>query len=193
MRINLGNLIFALPAFFVLACGSSGGSSPSSADPVVPDPEPTAEPTPPAPPEEPACEGTDYESTWAAIQDVIFEQSSCVSGPCHGEGASGGLDLRPEVAYENLLEAPSAISSLRRVEPGDKDRSVLFLKLAAKTDPDGGWPIGGGAMPTGSPAISENALEALRLWIYSGAPEEGTVTVRRNFSMAVFPRSARSR
>jgi hypothetical protein len=142
---------------------------------VEPDPEPTAEPAPPSPPEEPACEGTDHESTWAAIQEVIFERSSCINGPCHGEGASGGLDLRPEVAYENLLEAPSAISSLERVEPGDKDRSVLFLKLAAKTDPDGGWSIGGGAMPTGLPAISDDVLEALRLWIYAGAPEEGTV------------------
>ena len=50
-----------------------------------------------------------------------------------------------------------------------QERSFLWLKLAATTSP-GSVEIVGAPMPNGLPPITENELEALRLWIYAGAP-----------------------
>ena len=90
----------------------------------------------------------------------------------------GGLDLSPDVAYRNIIDVRSARSTLSYVTPGDKDRSYLWLKLAAKTNPallPAGFQIAGSPMPNAPGALSDDALDALRLWIYSGAPETGTV------------------
>jgi hypothetical protein len=115
-----------------------------------------------------------YASTWEAIQEIIFDRHSCTQQVCHGSAASGGLDLRPEVAYQNLVEHPSTSYRFARVTPGDNDRSFLWLKLAANTLP--GTVTGVGTpMPSGLPPISEDELELLRRWIYAGAPETGTV------------------
>jgi len=143
------------------ACGGSGSGG--AANPVDP-------------PAQPACEsGEAFDSTFAAIQKVVFERQGCTQQVCHGSGASGNLDLSPEVAYRNLIEVPSLGGSpLTRVSPGDNDRSYLWLKLAAATLP-GTVDIGGAPMPLGLPPLSENELEAVRLWIYAGAPETGTV------------------
>jgi len=142
------------------ACG--GGGSGGAGNPVDP-------------PAQPACEsGEAFDSTFAAIQKVVFERQGCTQQVCHGSGASGNLDLSPEVAYRNLLEVTSLGSPLKRVSPGDNDRSYLWLKLAASTLP-GTVDIGGAPMPLGLPPLSENELEAVRLWIYAGAPETGTV------------------
>jgi len=122
-----------------------------------------------------ACaEGESYASTFEAIQKVVFERQGCTQQVCHGSGASGGLDLSPDVAYANLLDVRSLGSPLARVSPGDDDTSYLWRKLAASTLP-GTVDIGGAPMPLGLPPLSENELEAVRLWIYSGAPQTGTV------------------
>jgi hypothetical protein len=70
----------------------------------------------------------------------------------------------------------SCAPTLDRVEPGDEDLSLLYLKLAPRTLP-GLYPAApcGSPMPVGFPALSTDALEALRLWIRAGAPETGTV------------------
>jgi len=129
----------------------------------------------PTTPGNPSCaEGQAYESTFEAIQTVVFERNGCTQDICHGSAASGGLDLRREAAYDAIFDVPSTASPLRRVEPGDKSRSFLWLKLAAKTNP-GSVEITGSPMPNNLPAISGNELEALRLWISSGAPRTGTV------------------
>lgn len=171
-----GLLSLLLATSLFAGCGESA-SGPSSS---------TASPPSELPPEgggdggdgdggDDACEGTVYESTWDAIQEIVFERHGCREESCHGSGAAGGLDLRPEVAYQNLVEAASANHPFPRVLPGDKDRSYLWLKLAAKTTPDA-VPSGlGTPMPTGGlPAIPPKSLELLRRWIYGGAPEEGT-------------------
>src|SRR3954470_24747802 len=36
-----------------------------------------------------------FESSFAAIAKVIFEAHGCTAAACHGEAASGGMDLRP--------------------------------------------------------------------------------------------------
>ena len=127
------------------------------------------------PPDPAACQsGTSYDSTFAAVQAQIFERHGCTQQVCHGSSAQGGLDLSPDVAYANLIEKPSLSSAFPRVLPGDNDRSYLWLKLAAKTNP-GSVTIAGAPMPNGLPAISADELELLRRWIYAGAPETGTV------------------
>ncbi len=120
-----------------------------------------------------------YASTFAGIQSVIFERHGCTAQACHGAApGQGGLDLSPAVAYRNLLQVKSTASPLDRIEPGDQRRSFLWLKLAAATDPSqvpSGVQVAGAPMPNGLPPLSAEELELVRLWIYSGAPETGTV------------------
>jgi cysteine-rich repeat protein len=114
-----------------------------------------------------------FASTFDLIQQAIFENHGCTNDLCHGSARQGGLDLRRGSAYANLVDAQSQASPLKRVEPGDEDRSLLWLKLTAvtlkRTD------VPGSPMPLGLPPLSEGELEAMRLWIYSGAPERAVV------------------
>lgn len=140
-------------------------TDPGPTDPEPPDPEPT----------DPACD-VEYDGTFAAIQDVIFERHGCTQDVCHGSAASGGLELSPDVAYDNIYNAPATGSSFNYIEPGDKNRSYLWHKLAAATDPAALQdPISGSPMPVGLPAISDDDLWLVRAWILGGAPREGTV------------------
>jgi hypothetical protein len=151
----------------VVACavtsGCGGGGSSSSG----PAPAPGSDPT------DPGCEDS-FDSTFAAIQTVVFERHGCTQDACHGSARQGGLDLRPDAAYASLIEVASQGSTLARVVPGSPDRSYFFHKLAASTRP-GSFTISGSPMPSGLPALSEEELEAIRIWIKGGAPEEDTV------------------
>ena len=151
-------------ALLAAACGGGGGGSPTPGSPII---GPTPAPTPGA-----TCE--EFDSTFAAIQQVVFERNGCTQAVCHGSAASGGLDLRPEVAYANLVEVASTSSSDPRVMPGEPSESFLLAKLAAATRP-GSVTVAGSPMPSGLPPISENELEALRQWIEAGAPETGSI------------------
>src|SRR5262245_49286915 len=87
------------------------------------------------------CEENNFPSTFAAIQKVIFENRGCTNQVCHGTDANlavnGGLDLRPDVAYDNLVNKPAeSVPGWFRVFPGQRDRSLLFQNVAAKTLPD---------------------------------------------------------
>ena len=125
------------------------------------------------------CDAAPFNSTFEALQKVIFEKRGCTSDLCHGSAVKqGGLDLTADAAYQNLFEVKSSESELNRVQPGDRDRSYLWLKLAAATSPADlppGFQISGAPMPNGLPPISKDELEALRMWIYAGAPLTGTV------------------
>jgi cysteine-rich repeat protein len=129
------------------------------------------------------CVETDcaaFAATYDLIQHAVFETYGCTSGACHGSGQAGGLDLRAAHAYESLIDVPSVVDPARnRIEPGDPQHSVLFLKLAAKTLPDQ-YPADelgvGSPMPTGPvPGLTPDELEAVRRWIYGAAPRTGTV------------------
>jgi len=138
-------------------------------------------------PGNPSCAaGQEFESTYDAIQTVIFERNGCTQDICHGSAQVGGLDLRRDASYDALFEAASTSSPLKRVEPGDRTRSFLWLKLAAKTNP-GSVEIVGSPMPNNLPAITEGELEALRLWIYAGAPRTGTVSGTEQLLDACLP------
>lgn len=127
-----------------------------------------------------ACPCDAFDSTWEAIQTVIFARHGCTDQLCHGsiEGAAdaGGLNLSPDVAFENLVNVYSEQGKMDRVEPGSPTNdSFLYRKLAAKTL---GLDIGsdaGTAMPSGLPAVGVDELEALRLWIQYSAQKEGVV------------------
>lgn len=112
-------------------------------------------------------------STWATIQKTIFARHGCAENACHGSAQSGGLDLRPKVAYENLVGVFSVLGQQNRVERGSRQDSFLYRKLAAATEGLTGVP--GSPMPSSGTPLSADELEAVRLWIQAGAPETGTV------------------
>jgi hypothetical protein len=118
----------------------------------------------------------EYDGTFALIEKVIFEKRGCTSAICHGEAREGDLDLRPGAAYAALIDRPAtSVEGWERVVPGQKDQSLLWINLAAKTLA-GEFTAPRRAMPADPfPAIEDDELEALRLWIEQGAPEEGVV------------------
>jgi hypothetical protein len=134
------------------------------------------------------CTGATFASTWELIQRQIFEGRGCTNQLCHGEAKAGGLDLRPDVAYEQLVEVDaSTVPGMRRVLPGLGTRSLLFLNLAAKTLP-GQYRAPLRPMPLDPlPALSWNELELVRLWIQQGAPANGVVPGTQELAEACLP------
>lgn len=113
--------------------------------------------------------GSCYESTYAAIQATIFDAKGCTQSPCHGDSAEGGLDLRAEASHAELVYVGSQIDeSIQRVNPGEPDLSLLYRKLQAKAEGADLGPLGQ-AMPVGAEPLSDDELEAVRLWIRHGA------------------------
>ena len=134
-----------------------------------------------------------FDSTFAAIQQVIFKNHGCNDSICHGPangpmGNAGGLDLSPDVAYANLVNQPAqTVPGWFRVFPGQRDRSLLFQNCAAKTLPDQ-FTAPLRPMPLDpAPTLSTDELEALRLWIENGAPKDGTVAGTANLLSACLP------
>lgn len=115
-----------------------------------------------------------FESSYEAIQKVIFERRGCTAAACHGAAKVGALDLRADVSWESLVDAESANSSYARVQPGTASESFLFQKLQAATEP-GSVDIPGSPMPVGTDALTEKELAAIQLWILKGAPKTGVV------------------
>jgi hypothetical protein len=142
------------------------------------------------------CEGDSkpFTSTFAAIQDRIFERHGCTEAICHGSSpGQGGLDLRPEVAYRNLYEVPSTEVDMNRVTPGARDRSYLFQKLAEATDPSQvrpGFEIVQSPMPVPgiAPPLSLDELRAVQQWIYYGAQEDTVVPGTEELLGACLPK-----
>ncbi len=129
------------------------------------------------------CGGTNYDNTWDAVQEQIFDAGGCTQAACHGAIAQGGLDLSPASAYANIVGVPSTISALHRIEPGEEAVSFLYQKLASLTlgVPAAGS-IPGSPMPAGGlPAIDIDRLAGLREWIRAGAPETGIVLGTESF------------
>lgn len=115
-----------------------------------------------------------FDSSFAAIQELIFERHGCTASACHGQAKAGALDLRAEVAWENLIDVPSKNSKNARVQPGTTVDSFLYQKLQAATHP-GSVQIAGSPMPVGTDALTDKELEAVALWIQKGAPKTGSV------------------
>ncbi len=121
------------------------------------------------------CVGTEFATTFEGIQASIFDNASygCASALCHGIAEQGGLNLTEGVSFANLVGVASTASLKNRVEPGDDALSFLYEKLAAKTL---GTPLSAGSpMPSNANTVSEDHLEALRVWTNGGAPENTVV------------------
>ena len=117
-----------------------------------------------------------FDHTFDLIQEAIFENRGCTDAVCHGAGTAGNLDLRAGASHASLIDQPAfSVPGWQRVVPGQKDESLLYVNLAAKTLPDQ-WSAPLRSMPFDPlPALSLDELEAVRLWVESGAPREGVV------------------
>jgi hypothetical protein len=122
------------------------------------------------------CEQGEFDSTFELIQKAIFENKGCTESICHGSAAEGGLDLRAGGSYDNLVDVESqTVPGYSRVRAGRKDASLLWINLIAKTLPDQ-YTAPLRPMPLDPvPALSEDEVEAIRLWIERGAPRTGVV------------------
>ncbi|MGB5811656.1 MAG: hypothetical protein WBG86_14055, partial [Polyangiales bacterium] len=68
-----------------------------------------------------ACGGTGIseatkctdDGTYGLVQ-TVFEARGCTASVCHGETTEGGLDLRTESAYANLINVPGESADLVR-------------------------------------------------------------------------------
>ncbi len=130
----------------------------------------------------------EYQSTFAALQELIFdsEQYQCSNEVCHGSSQAGGLDLRAGASHAALVNVASTINpNVVRVFPGDQDLSMLYLKVAAKTLGTAGVP--GSPMPSAATTVSESLLGALKLWIQGGASAGGVVAGSSELLEACLP------
>jgi hypothetical protein len=153
-------VLAALAAATMAACGTDGSGSTQA-----------------------KCEA---ESTFAQVQEQIFQGYGCTAPACHGEATQGRLDLRPPNAYSNLINVAASSGDYMRVFPGEQELSLLYQKVAAKTL---GFelgalenPISGGAMPTSNEVLTETDLGLLRAWIRGGAPETGIVKESQQYA-----------
>jgi len=117
----------------------------------------------------------DLEPRFSSIQSQIFESSdsagrrACTS--CHtnvGRSPSAGLNLTHDVAYDQIVNMPSARKTgAIRVIPGDPDNSYLVHKVEGLTD------IIGVRMPfSGPPYLTDGQILILKRWIAIGAPRD---------------------
>jgi len=105
-----------------------------------------------------------FEPTLTNIQQNVF---SAICIECHtGPAAPEGLRLDQANSFNNLVNIKSVeASDLFRVAPGNPDASYIIRKL------EGGPGIIGGQMPLNRPPLSQTTINAIRVWISQGAPQ----------------------
>ena len=106
------------------------------------------------------------DATFTRVQTEVFSVSCALSG-CHaGVAPTGGMDLSVGVAYQNTVGVTSTErGDLKRIEPGDPERSYLVKKIRGDSD------ITGGAMPLiGS--ITTGQRQLVIDWVRRGAPRD---------------------
>lgn len=115
---------------------------------------------------DPVGPGETVEPTLSSIQENIFSTSCALSG-CHaGSSPQQGLNLSAGQARANLVNVQSQERpSLKRVDPGSPDNSYLIHKVEGRSS------IVGQQMPLGQQPLSEEKIDALRMWIEEGAPD----------------------
>jgi hypothetical protein len=113
------------------------------------------------------------EPTFSSIQQEIFSTTDSSGRPacvnCHtnngGRNPSGGLNLNPDVSYDQLVNMASrGKAGAIRVIPGDVDNSYLVHKLEGLTS------IVGRRMPLNGPFLTDGQIQILKRWIEIGAP-----------------------
>lgn len=105
-------------------------------------------------------------SGFGQVQTILT--ANCTS--CHGGGSpAANLNLTAEVAYVNLVNAPStSVPSLMRVNPGNPQLSYLYLKVTDQHLENGGR---GRPMPLGGVRLADADVAEIERWIADGAPE----------------------
>ena len=99
--------------------------------------------------------------TFTYLQNEIFTPI-CVS--CHGGSApQGGLDLSVDNAYNNLVNAASTSSSLKRIAPGESQNSYLMKRLRGE---------GGATVMPPSGRLESAVIDSIAAWIDRGAPND---------------------
>jgi mono/diheme cytochrome c family protein len=111
------------------------------------------------------------QATFSSIQQNIFSsgdssgRAACTQ--CHNATGSrfNGLDLSPEVSYNNLVNARSSQSTGRvQVTPADPENSYLIHKLEGRST------MAGVRMPINGPYLTDSQVRVIRRWIEMGAP-----------------------
>lgn len=103
-----------------------------------------------------------FEPTFTNIQANVFS-SVCIQ--CHiGAAAPQGLRLDDQNSYDALVNVLSSErGDLLRVKPDDPDNSYIIRKL------EGGPEIAGAQMPLNLTPLSQDTINAIRVWISQGA------------------------
>ena len=134
------------------------------------------------------CDAPDYDSTWAAIHDIIIDPQCAI---CHSSQPLGNtLDLSIDVAYDNLFRVPSTnfYNEMNYIEPGEPGSSYLFHKLQWKTEGITPPPGEGQGMPVSAgDGLTPDHLAAVQEWIYASAPETGVVEGATEYLQACLP------
>jgi hypothetical protein len=106
--------------------------------------------------------------TWSGIYNHTFY--SCKNAVCHGKGVAGVDMTSQQSAYDSLVGQTSdptrdcAMLNLKRVEPGEPERSLLYLKL------DIAAPCGQQMPPGGT--VPQKVRDRVRDWIMLGAKND---------------------
>ncbi|MAI27502.1 MAG: hypothetical protein CMN75_15850 [Spirochaeta sp.] len=136
------------------------------------------------------CDAPEYDSTWAAIHDIIIDTQCTV---CHGSSPLGNsLDLTFDNALDNMIRVPSGnfYNEDNLIEPGQPSQSFFWKKLAAKTL---GTPLdsgeGAGMPVSAGDGLTPELLSAIEEWIYASAPEDGVVQAATEYLQACLPPS----
>ena len=127
-----------------------------------------------------ACAGNgpppaETSSSFDSIQQTIFNVR-CLNSSCHNSAdRADGLVLEAGTAHAALVNViPSNLAAqaadLRRVVPGNPERSFLLIKLI------GPGPGEGTAMPQSAPPLSGDDIARVRDWILAGAPNSSVPT-----------------
>jgi len=103
--------------------------------------------------------GVDYQTK---IQPIFT--SNCSVQGCHsGSSPEAGMNLSSGFSYANLVNVTSSLDApLKRVQPGDTNKSVLWGRISGTRYGD--------RMPQFSPPLSQTNINLIRDWILQGAP-----------------------
>lgn len=96
------------------------------------------------------------------IQEMLGRKG-CTAAGCHGNAQQGGLDLRADAAYGELVGVTATSEPIQRVIPGNPQGSYLVIRVEGRQ-------VVGSRMPLGGTPLDNVDLTNLRNWIQQGAP-----------------------
>ena len=101
-------------------------------------------------------------SSFANIQERVFDQSCALAG-CHaGSAVQANLNLEAGQSYKNLVNVNSLLNpEFKRVEPGNSGESFLIKALRNTGESTSQMP------PSGK--LPDSIIDSIALWIDNGA------------------------